>query len=399
MHAPSALGSASCSTRVEHPRRGALRMTDDTLKRIPGGPVPLAVKIGLAWLPFFVLWVLFIRAYVPTVTLGEALFSATTTIGGAAALGFGAWWFSGRYPWPERLKLSFYLVHLMVGLLYASLWLGAPYAIEAFQGNGNLITMLRESNTIGWQLLTGVWLYGFVTGVSYSIRIRARLREQERVAARAEALAVDARLQALRAQVNPHFLFNALHSLSALIRYDAAAAQTAVDRLGDLLRYALDESDDDEVMLREEWSFTLDYLEVERIRFGDRLRFDVTFAPETLGCAVPPFCLQPLVENAVRYAVASRPEGGHITIESSIERDELRLRVSDDGPGSDGEGTPGGGRGLRTLEARLLALYHGRAAITTVNKPGEGFRVQITLPANGTARVRQGTAVEVGGTA
>jgi signal transduction histidine kinase len=332
-----------------------------------------------AWIPFYALWVLFILTYEESATLSDALWSGFITIGSAATLGLGVWWLTGRLPWPEGTTPRFYLIHLAVGLFYAVGWVAPGYALGWFETGINPLQLMRQSTVIGWQVLTGLWLYGFVAGFSYTLRTRRRLREQERIAARAEALALRAQVTALRAQLNPHFLFNALHSLTTLIQDDPVAAQRAVDKLGELLRYALDESDDEEVLLREEWAFTQSYLELERLRYEDRLRVDAWVDKAALAISIPPFSLQPLVENAVRHAIAVRPEGGRIEIDARVSNGNLEITVQDDGPGADVEDVaPASGLGLRSLRERLAALYGDRAGIA-LHGDG-GFRAHMVIP-------------------
>jgi len=338
------------------------------------------LKVALAWAPFFVVWGLFIMVY-GEATVSEAALSSVIAMGSAALLGAAVWWFSGRYSWPERLRISFYIVHLLVGSTYALAWLSVEYAMGAIEQRESIFALMARSRVIGWQFLMGMTLYAMIAGVSYSVRIRRRLREQERVAARAEALAVQAQLQTLRAQLNPHFLFNALHSLSALIPEDPRAAEVAIDRLGEMLRYALEEEGGEEVLLADEWRFTEHYLDIEGLRFNSRWQVETSFAPGTLSRPVPPFTLQPLVENAVRHGVAPRTEGGCVKIGASLDGAELVLTVEDDGPGSDPVTTSDApGYGLRVLRQRLQAMYGARAAVNVDTAPGGGFRVTVRLP-------------------
>jgi len=233
-----------------------------------------------------------------------------------------------------------------------------------------------------WQLLTSAWVYGLVAGISYLIRTQRRLREREVAAARAEALAAEAQLQAVRAQLNPHFFYNALHALSTLIRHDPARAEAALDRLGELLRYALDRDGDEPVHLNQEWTFASTYLELERLRLGDRLRLDAQLDDAALECLVPPFVIQPLVENAVRHGIAGRPEGGTLRVRAAARDDRLTLEVSDDGPGADpAEVEAAPGLGLRSLRRRLAAAYRGSERLAVDTAVGRGFRVTVTLPA------------------
>ncbi len=343
----------------------------------------VALKLLFAWLPFVLLWALFVLAYAGA-SLATALESGVIAMGSAALLGIGVWWLSDRFPWPESVRLPFYLVHFGFGLAFAIVWTLVDFAIGAVQSGESLLDMLIRSRVVGWRVLMGLLLYGLLAGVSYSVRIRRRLRDQERVAARAEALAAEARLQALRAQLNPHFLFNALHSVSALVCHDPSGAEQAVERLGDLLRYALDGAVGDEVPLADEWTFTRDYLGLERIRFDSRLRVETDFGPGTLSCPVPSFTLQPLVENAVQYAVAPRPSGGRIRISARLHADRLAITVRDDGPGSElSEVEAGRGHGIQGLRERLQALYGSAASLEVETAPGRGLSATVTLPRTG----------------
>src|SRR6185295_2415063 len=165
--------------------------------------------------------------------------------------------------------------------------------------------------------------------------------EQARRAARAEVLSAEARLAALRARLNPHFILNLLHTLMGLVGRDPASAQAALEQLGDVLRYALRVQSQglDEVRLREEWEFVERYLALERLRLGDRLRTRLEVEESLLDAVVPVFSLQPLVENAVRHAIAPRASGGSIDVRAARHGDTVLLTVEDDGTPS-GDAAP-----------------------------------------------------------
>jgi LytS/YehU family sensor histidine kinase len=221
----------------------------------------------------------------------------------------------------------------------------------------------------------GSWLYLMIAGLSYSIRAHRRVRAEEAAAADARVLAQQAQLVALRAQINPHFLFNALHSVGSLVTSDPIRADRAIECLGDLLRYAL--GTDGEVHLAQEWKFTQDYLAFEQLRLGERLRVDAKADDAALAILVPPLILQPLVENAVRHGVADRPEGGCIEVRARAEGGRLALRVADDGCGS--HAPNGDGLGLGSVRRRLAALYGDRATVSVDNLQ-PGFAVTVSLP-------------------
>lgn len=234
-------------------------------------------------------------------------------------------------------------------------------------------------------------------GVVLAVRIGNALRAAEREAEdrrRAQAAASQARLRVLTSQLNPHFLFNALHSLSGLLRRDPERAQLALAHLGDLLRYALDESEQTAVYLADEWAFTEHYLEIERLRLGERLRVRTALEPAALDCRVPPFLLQPLVENAVRHGVAKRAEGGRVSVAAHIHAGRLEIEVGDDGPGADPGAVSRAGVGLRAVRGQLEARYGHHAGFAVDTAPGAGFRVRLSLPAQHEAEARVEARVE-----
>src|SRR5262249_29612398 len=182
------------------------------------------------------------------------------TIGAAAVLGVGVWRFCAANPWPTRLRPSFYVRHFVAALGYAAGWILAIYGADAIFRGDILFELLATAPIFAWHFLMGVWLYGVVAGVSYGILTRRRAAESERRALRAEAALSGARLEALRNRLNPHFLFNALHTVGALVRQDAARSESAVEKLGDMLRYTLREDPGETVSLRDEWDFTERYV-------------------------------------------------------------------------------------------------------------------------------------------
>ena len=335
-----------------------------------------SLRVALAWAPIWAMWVV-VYLTRPGQSFAAAAVAATVAIGAAALLGLCAWWFTGVYSWPEELELRFYAVHLLTGSAFALLWNLAIVGADAARADVGLVeTIRRFLPVLPWLYIMGLSTYGLVTGISYTVRTRGRLRAQERLAA-------EARLAALRNQLNPHFLFNALHSLSVLVRNDPASAQVAIEQLGDMLRYTLTETDAHEVPLSEEWRFTRTYLALEQIRFGSRLGVEEQLAPEAMACLVPAFTLQVLAENAVRHGIAPEPAGGVVSIRSTVEDGTLILEVSDTGAGAptaSGVSEPPRGHGLMLLRERLEALHRGRGTLLTTNQPGAGFKAIVTLP-------------------
>ena len=252
-----------------------------------------------------------------------------------------------------------------------------------------------SASVVAWQIFLSALIYVLVASTSHAWLMARRLREEEAHAARAETLRARAEMAALRAQLNPHFLFNTLHSVLGLVRRDPGLAETALETLGDLLHYAIRVHRDgvDFTALRHEWEFVGRYLALERIRLGDRLSVVQSVDEAALDQQVPTFSLQPLVENAVRHGIAPRAAGGRLSIEARLRPDAhaIRLEVTNDsGAPREAADTDEGGVGLRVLRDRLQALYRGRASMTAGPVAEGGYRVVMTLPlTNGVGEARE----------
>jgi two-component system LytT family sensor kinase len=329
------------------------------------------------WLPFFALWVLFAVSYTHD-SFSAVLVASLISMGSAGLLGIAVWHICQRWPWPLGFRLNFYLLQISFALVYSVVWTAAVYGLEslhrrsALQGFWSWPVLCR-------QLLTGTWFYAVFAGISYAVQTRDRLHEKEMLAARAEALAAAARLDAVRARLNPHFLFNALHTLAALVKFRPAMAEGAIERLGDMLRYTLKEDGRELVEFAEEYEFTRQYIAFEQLRYEDRLNVDLQIDPESFNFDVPPFSIQTLAENAVRHAISIRPEGGSIWIKCSCQDGRLDVTVRDDGPGGGADRGQSHQFGLRSLRERLRAAY-GAVADLRLHSSPEGFEAGFVVP-------------------
>ena len=343
-----------------------------------------------AWLPFYLFWVLFFLTYARgSQTVAAALSYGLVAIGSAAILGVAVWRFCAANPWPLSVRGSFYAKHLLAASVYAATWIVAMYSGDAALDGKPVLELLRQgvkSSVIGWQFLMGVWLYGLVAGVSYGIQTRRRASESENRALRAEAALVGARLEALRNRLNPHFLFNALHTVGALVRQDAVLAESAVEKLGDILRQSLRDGAGETVPFRVEWELTQRYLEFEQLRYGERLAVSSDVDPRAFACRAPTFALQTLVENAVRHSIANRVEGGRVEITARVDGETFLLQVRDDGPGPKAQSNGGTGYGLRALAERLAAVYGDRATLEIHDGGASGYEVLVRLPCEASPR-------------
>jgi signal transduction histidine kinase len=228
-----------------------------------------------------------------------------------------------------------------------------------------------------WEMMT----YWAVVGASHAYDFHRESQAQKLAAAHLQTRLAEASLQSLQRQLHPHFLFNTLHSISALIPRDPEAADAMLGRLSDLLRLTLDRIGTQELALKEELDFVQKYVEIERTRFGDRLQVDFDIAPETLDAAVPNMLLQPLVENAIRHGIARQVGGGRVEITARRDDGNLCLMVRDTGPGlADAAPALSKGVGLANTRSRLEHLFGERHRLDFSAPPGGGLAVKIVIP-------------------
>jgi two-component system LytT family sensor kinase len=336
-----------------------------------------AAVLIAAWMPILLFWLVLIMVY-GHMTFAASLPRAVLTVGSAALLGIAVRRFCALTPWPGELRVRFYALHFIAAAAFAAIWSAIVDVSETLL-SGWPIRRAFASSVLGWQLIMGLWLYGVIAGISYAIQTQRRARDNELRALSAEGALTAARLDALQSRLHPHFLFNALHTVAALVRQDPAQAEGAIERLGDILRYTLQESSGETVPFAEEWEFTRRYLEFEQLRYAERLRVTTAIDPACDACRVPSFALQTLVENAVRHSIATRAEGGTIEITARTSAKELLLRVWDDGGNGLAATQEGAHFGLSALRERLLAVY-GCAATLNVRSDPSGFEVSFAVP-------------------
>ncbi len=290
-------------------------------------------------------------------------------------------WTARRYPLIRGSVARNLPIHIAASLLLCVAWAGA----------GSLLSLAMLGTTpygggvLSWLFTTlpfGVAVYFAVLGVAHAAAFFLEARERETQAARLSAQLADARLGALRMQLQPHFLFNSLNAIAVTVRdRDTATATRLLEQLGDLLRRVMRTDRPPEVTLAEELEFVRQYLAIEEVRFPDRLRPTFEIDAALLGAAVPEFVLQPLVENALRHGLARRVTASLLKIEARRGGDTLVLAVTDDGPGPGGtaaEATTG--VGLSNLRERLASLYGARARLELVATPVGGAVATVQLP-------------------
>lgn len=319
----------------------------------------------------------------------EAVYQATFTLWAPMLLGVAVQplvaWLS-RKTWPLVRLLA---VHAAAALAFSAAWLATSVALAwALFGPEHGQAMLDQQ--LLWRMIWGVFVYAaLATGFSSVLNAR-RARAGALAAAQAESALARAELAAISGKLNPHFLFNTLNSLIALTRKDARAAEEALLRFSSMLRYVLATKREatDRVMLQEEVDFVQDYLALESLRLGARLRVEWALEPGTLADEVPPLTLQPLVENSIQHGIAPRREGGCIRISARRAGADLglELTVQDDGEGCDlatleaQHAGAGRGIGLSALRRRFALDYQGRASLRLHSIVGAGFRVELSIP-------------------
>src|SRR5271169_379713 len=252
--------------------------------------------------------------------------------------------------------------------------------------------MTGHAFPVGWALFGRLFLYNLpddcfyvyvpVIAIAHAMWYYLESRERELRASQLETRLAQAQLKALKSQLQPHFLFNTLHSISTLMLTNVQAADTMLVRLSDLLRMSLENNTVQETTLNREMQFVNGYLEIEKMRFGERLQVQCDVHPDTLGARVPHLLLQPLVENAIRHGASRRAEGGEVWITAMHQDDYLHIEVGDNGPGftPNPDWNAKHGLGLNATRERLRGFYGERQRLDINSAPGRGTIISVQIP-------------------
>jgi len=299
-----------------------------------------------------------------------------------AGLSLIIFWLCRKYYDPAKRWWRYIALHLVAGTLISTAHVGIC-SIGAW-----IEAQVLETGR-SWPYLFKVvflnhfhfdWLvYAGIVSIWHTLDAFRRVRDREVQAAALETRLARAQLQTLKTQLQPHFLFNTLHSISALNHDDPKAANRMLARLSSLLRLTLDKDGVQEVPLKEELEFLQHYLDIEQIRLGDRLTVKMDIAPDTLNAIVPSLLLQPIVENAIRHGISPFSAPGQIGITARARDKTLCLQVTDTGPGLEGQSfTPG--VGLSNTQERLQQLYGKQSRFDLANGETSGLSVTISIP-------------------
>jgi signal transduction histidine kinase len=296
-------------------------------------------------------------------------------------------WLSFRFPIERRRIVRNLTLHLLACLLMIGATRAAFLAFRAADNPFPRLRRLVSPEPPGFRTALNVLVYWSLVGVCQAITQFQRSQERERRAAELEARLTTAQLHALRMQINPHFLFNTLNSIAALVYVNPRAADEMLGDLSELLRRSLDSMDNQEIPLAQELEFIGAYLGIEQKRFGDRLQLEQTVPPELRNALVPALLLQPLVENAIRHGIEPQRGPGLISIEAKQQDQQLHLTVRDNGKGLtappstiSAQPSIGHGIGLANTQARLQALYGALQSFSITRAQPQGCQVDIRIP-------------------
>ena len=343
---------------------------------------------------FFVFWTLLGMAFAAQLFLSRSGIGSPVSWEFAVGRALADWYVYGLLSLPSIwLAKRFHierahwqrtvLVHLAASAIFSVLWMVLRSLIEGWLSRGepgSLSFAAAFSHALFATFFFNLLIYWAVISVAHTLAYYRKYAERELRTAELESSLTQARLQALQMQLNPHFLFNTLNSISSLMHQDVEAADRMIARLSELLRYALESTNSQEVPLREELHFLDRYLEIQQRRFGDRLTVKRNIQPDTLAGLVPTLVLQPLVENSIRHGIAPRARPGRILLRARRSGDTLHLEVSDDGVGLQGKAAIDEGVGLSNTRARLQQLY-GEAHRFEFSESAEGgLAVSLTIP-------------------
>jgi signal transduction histidine kinase len=342
------------------------------------------------WILLFLFWTLVGLAFAGQVYLSRPDIGWASALGRAlgdwyvfAVLSVPAMWAASRFPFAARQWRLALLVHLISGAVFSLGWMTLRAGLEHWRTRNAIdpVTFSAAFNqalgaTFFWNFLI---YWGIIIG-QHAFAYYQKFHEREVQSAELETRLTQARLQALQMQLNPHFLFNTLNAISSLMHKDVEEADRMIVHLSDLLRYAMESTEAQEVPLRQELDFLDRYLQIQQARFGERLVVRREVAEETLDARVPNLVLQPLVENAIEHGIAPHARVGEVVLRARRREGRLELEVQDNGAGLPPGQPLVDGIGLSNTRARLLQLYGPAQELRLVNGDGGGLIVRISIP-------------------
>lgn len=336
----------------------------------------------LSWIPLAVI-LIFVMGASGTLSWLESSIIVIPLCVVYAFICLSAWYTAKSASIQRESALRLIVVHSVAAALVSYFWMGLGWVLVASLSKTSSFQGLNQRFSRQAPILfaSGYLLYLLSVASQYVILSLEASREAEARAMETDILAREAELKALKVQINPHFLFNSLNSISALTSIDPSRARDMCVLLGDFLRMTLGLGEKDLVRFSEELELLQKYLAIEKIRFGERLIMRETIQAESKSCLLPALLLQPLIENAVKHGIAGLPEGGEVRLTSDRQNGRLDIVVENSWD-PDAPPRRSGGLGLRNVQQRLEARY-GKDANLRVNTDGPFFQVMLSLPAEG----------------
>jgi hypothetical protein len=357
---------------------------------------PVIRNPWLRWLAAFGVWTILGLAFASQLYLSRSKVGDPVSWGFAFKRAFADWYvyaalsvpalrLARRFPlergrWPLGLG-----VHLAGGAAFSMAWMLARAALEQWLTRGEMHPTpfaAAFSRALVATFFLNVLIYWFIVVAWHAAHSRRELHRRELQTSELETRLTSARLQALQMQLNPHFLFNTLNTISSLMHTDVEAADRMLARLSDLLRYALESTNAQEVPLRQELDFLGGYLEIQQTRFGERLTVDREIDPAALDARVPNLLLQPIVENAIQHGIAPHARPGRIVLRARRREGRLDLEIEDNGGGLPSGEPLVEGVGIANTRARLQQLYGTGHEFLLFKAASGGLLVKILIPWN-----------------
>ena len=350
-------------------------------------------KPWLKWALIFGLWTLIGMAFAGQLYLSRFKVGDPVTWTFAAGRALADWyvfallsipaiWLSRRVRLEGKFWRRHLVIHLAASIVFSVSWMLLRALIEhmpSLWGGEGSAFLAAFTHALVATFFFNLLIYWVIASVSHAVTYYLKFQEREFRATELERSLTEAKLHALQMQLNPHFLFNTLHSISSLVHIDPEAADRMIAQLSDLLRQTLDSGHNHEVPLSQELHILKTYLQIEQTRFGERLKVHFDVDPGTLGASVPNLILQPIVENAIRHGIEPHAKPGEITLETRRDNSHLTLLVRDNGTGLAKDHSREG-IGLSNTRARLQQLYPGRHQFNLRNAPEGGLIVTMTIP-------------------
>lgn len=336
------------------------------------------------FLGYIVVWLIITCAYILILIYGEKIDFFIAAVDGSIfnflLAGFGlSFWYPAKYIAFESSSITKILTSHFIGCITSVfLWLGIGYLAASYLISSPEVYSVYFQNTLGWRILVGILFYFLIISLYYLVIYYTNFHQKTIQENELKNLVTEAELKTLKFQINPHFIFNSLNSMSALTTIDPAKARNMILKLADFLRYTLINNERQKNKLSEELNNIRLYLDIEKIRFEDKFNFIEVVSEESKKALVPNMILQPLFENAIKHAVYESLEMVTLKFNSSIENDFLKISLENNCD-SISKNQTGGGIGLKNISNRLKLIY-GLNNLMQIEKSDRLFKVILYIP-------------------